>query len=253
MSTKDKPDAAPEAFVKQLSMPKSPVEQAIDALKNEGEERVLLIGNTLCIFAENVPASVAEDVAASMRLIGLSSEKAFDKETQQREWYNHYTHGLAKLGWTMTGAAHAEEAMDQEKSTLAEVAISIISRDLGAKHRMARCLGRSFQAMTHAPAAQRLFERSTISTTGKSSTFQAVDCEMSPQGLPIMHMKSFQIAYDRAVSTGDAITREFEKSSTRVYRASQQGTFSIRQFQILRDAVTRKLASQADDILDLSI
>jgi hypothetical protein len=242
-----------EAFVSQLPMPKSPVEQAIEALKKEGEERVLLIGNTVCIFAENVPADLAEDVAASMRLIGLSSEKAFNKETQQREWYNHYTNGLAKLGWTMTGAAHAEEAMEQERTTLANVAVAVIARDLGANHRMARCLGRSFVAIAQTPAAQKLFERSATSTTGKSSTFQAVDCELSPQGMPIMHMKSFQIAYDRAVSTSDAINREFEKASTRVYRASQQGTFSTRQFRLLRDAVTKKLSSQADDILDLDI
>lgn len=242
-----------EAFVNRLEVPKTPVEAAIDALKKEGEERVLLIGNTICIFADNVPASVAEDVAASMRLIGLSSEKAFNKETQQREWYNYYTNGLAKLGWTMTGGAHAEEAMDQEKSTLASVAVNVIIRDLGPNHRMARCLGRGFRAIAHAPDANRLFERSSSTTSGKSSTFQAVDCEISPQGMPIMHMKSFQIAYDRAVGTGDAVNREFEKASTRVYRASQQGTFSVRQFEALRAAVSKKLASQADDILGLDI
>lgn len=239
-----------EAFVNQLSLPKTPVEQAIAALKKEGEERVLLIGSTVCIFADNVPASIAEDVAASMRLIGLSSEKAFNKETQQREWYNYYTNGLAKLGWTMTGAAHAEEAMDQDKATLASIAVTLVTRDLGHKHRMARCLGRSFNAIAVAPAAKNLFERSSTSVSGKSSTFQAVDCEISPQGMPIMHMKSFQIAYDHAVNTG-TVTREFEKASTRVYRASQQGTFSVRQFNALRDAVNRKLASQADDILGL--
>lgn len=242
-----------EAFVNRLEVPKTPVEAAIDALKKEGEERVLLIGNTICIFADNVPASVAEDVAASMRLIGLSSDKAFDKETQQREWYNHYTNGLAKLGWTMTGGAHAEEAMDQEKATLASVAVNIIARDLGPNHRMARCLGRGLRAIAQAPNASRLFERSSTTTSGKSSTFQAVDCEISPQGMPIMHMKSFQIAYDRAVSTGDTVNREFEKASTRVYRASQQGTFSVRQFEALRAAVGKKLASQADDILGLDI
>ena len=157
-----------EAFVNRLEVPKTPVEAAIDALKKEGEERVLLIGNTVCIFADNVPASVAEDVAASMRLIGLSSEKAFNKETQQREWYNYYTNGLAKLGWTMTGGAHVEEAMDQEKSTLANVAVNVIIRDLGPKHRMARCLGRGFRAIAHAPDANRLFERSSSTTSGKS-------------------------------------------------------------------------------------
>lgn len=239
-----------ETFVNELNVPKSAAEEAIDALKKEGEERVLLIGNTICIFADNVPAGIAEDVAASMRLIGLASEKAFDKETQQREWYKYYTNGLAKLGWTMTGAAHAEEAMEQERATLASVAISIIARDLGPRHRMARCLDRGMRAIVHAPAAKSLFERSATSTTGQSSTFQAVDCELSPQGMPIMHMKSFQIAYDRAISSG-AIGREFEKASTRVYRASQQGTFSVRQFEALRNAVSSKLASKADDIVAL--
>lgn len=246
-------DTNREAFVNGLQVPKTHVEAAIDALKKEGEERVLLIGNTICIFADNVPASVAEDVAASMRLMGLASEKAFNKETQQREWYNFYTSGLTKLGWTMTGAAHAEEAMDQEKSTLAQVAVSLIARDLGPGHRMARCLGRSFHAIAQAPAANRLFERSSTSVSGKSSTFQAVDCEMSPQGMPIMHMKSFQIAYDRTVTVGDPVNREFEKASTRVYRASQQGTFSVRTFESQRNKVSLKLASQADDILGLDI
>ncbi|WP_426151407.1 hypothetical protein [Pseudomonas sp. DC3000-4b1] len=242
-----------EAFVSQLPMPKSPMEQAIEALKKEGEERVLLIGNTVCIFADNVPGEVAEDVAASMRLIGLSSEKAFDKETQQREWYNYYTNGLAKLGWTMTGAAHTEEAMEQERSTLADIAVGLIVRDFGPHHRMARCLRRGLGFIDQAPAARGLFERSTTSVSGRSSTFQAVDCEISPQGMPIMHMKSFQIAYDRVLTAGEALSRQLEKGSTRVYRASQQGTFSRRQFDALRDAVNRKLASQADDILGLDI
>lgn len=252
MSSDPTRNIEPARFVDGLAVPVANMASVIDTLKKEGEERVLLIGNTVCIFAENVPYGLAEDVAASMRLIGLASEKAFNKETQQREWYNYYTHGLAKLGWTMTGAAHAEEALEQEKQTLATVAVAIVTRDLGREHRFGRCLGRAFEAIASTQRAQALFEKSSSSASGKSSTFQAVDCEMSPQGMPIMHMKSFQLSYDHAV-TGSAVTREFEKASARAYRASQQGTFSVRQFDALRDAVNRKLGSQVDDILGLDI
>lgn len=246
-------DTVREALVDGLQVPKTHVEAAIDALRKEGRERVLLIGNTVCIFAKDVPAIVAEDVAASMRLMGLASEKVFNKETQQREWYNFYTSGLTKLGWNMTGAAHTEEAMEQEKSTLAQVAVSLIARELSPSHRMTRCLGRGFRAIAHAPKANRLFEHSSTSLSGKSSTFQAVDCEMSPQGIPLMHMKSFQIVYDRTVTVGDPVNREFKKASTRVYHASQQGTFSVRTFEGQRNRVRQKLASQVDDLLDLGI
>ncbi|GJB84490.1 hypothetical protein KAM380_089550 [Aeromonas caviae] len=40
---------------------------------------------------------------------------------------------------------------------------------------------------------------------------------------------------------------------TRVYRASQQGSFSVRHFDAMREAVRMKLASQAFDILALDI
>lgn len=227
------------------------MDKAIEILKKEGEERVLLVGSTVCIFAENVPLKVAEDVAACMRIMDMSSDSKFDKETQQRQWYNNYTKGLAQLGWTMTGAAHAEEAVDAENETLGSVAVKLVTREMGAGHRLSRCLNRSFTAIASAPQAQALFERSSTSVSGKSSTFQAVDCELSPQGMPIMHMKSFQITYDQSKAAEGGVLRKLASASTKVYRASQQGTFSLRQFETLRAKIAAKLENRADDVLGL--
>ena len=69
-----------------------------------------------------------------MRLMNLSANKKFDKETQQREWYNFYNDGLGKFGWTLTGAAHVEEAIEKDTHTLATLVPQIVNelKRLGA-------------------------------------------------------------------------------------------------------------------------
>lgn len=235
------------------SITKADMDKAIEKLKKEGEDRVLMVANTVCIFAPDVPAGVAEDVLAGMRLMNLSANKKFDKETQQREWYNYYNDGLGKFGWTLTGAAHAEEAIDKEDTTAAALATRIVTVSLGHNHRLSRCVKRAFEVTVTSPKAQNLLEESSLSVSGKSSTLQVAACEMTPQGLPVMHMTSVQMSYDKAEKAHGSIGRKVDKSNTRVYRASQQGSFSVRQFEAMRKAVTEKLASQANDILDLDI
>ena len=103
------------------------------------------------------------------------------------------------------------------------------------------------------PKAQQLLEESSVSVSGKSSTIQISACEMTPQGLPIMHMTSVQLSYDKAEKAAGSAGRIIDKSNTRVYRASQQGSFSVRHFDAMREAVRMKLASQAFDILALEL
>lgn len=232
---------------------KTDMNSAIAALKKEGEERAVMVANTVCIFAPDVPASVAEDVLDGMRLMNLSANKKFDKETQQREWYNFYNDGLGKFGWTLTGAAHVEEAIDKDTHTLATLVPQIVTVQIGASHRLSRCVKRSFEVIVQTPKAQQLLEESSVSVSGKSSTIQISACEMTPQGLPIMHMTSVQLSYDKAEKTAGSAGRIIDKSNTRVYRASQQGSFSVRHFDAIREAVRMKLASQAFDILALDI
>lgn len=55
------------------------------------------------------------------------------------------------------------------------------------------------------------------------------------------------------LKTAGSAGRIIDKSNTRVYRASQQGSFSVRHFDAMREAVRMKLASQAFDILALDI
>ncbi|MFQ6573615.1 hypothetical protein [Pseudomonas sp. UM16] len=235
------------------SITKADMDKAIEKLKKEGEERVLMVANTVCIFAADVPAGVAEDVLAGMRLMNLSANKKFDKETQQREWYNYYNDGLGKFGWTLTGAAHVEEAIDKDDFTPATLTSHIVTVSLGRNHRLGRCVNRAFEVTVKTPKAQALLEESSLSASGKSSTIQVAACEMTPQGLPIMHMTSVQMSYDKAEKAQGSMGRTISKTNTRVYRASQQGSFSVRQFEAMRKAVTDKLASQANDILDLDI
>ncbi|MHC6223545.1 hypothetical protein ACYU03_01940 [Pseudomonas sp. X10] len=235
------------------SITKADMDKAIAALKKEGEDRVLMVANTVCIFASDVPAGVAEDVLAGMRLMNLSANKKFDKETQQREWYNYYNDGLGKFGWTLTGAAHVEEGIDKDDYTPATLTSHIVTVSLGRNHRLSRCVKRAFEVTIQTPKALALLEESSLSVSGQSSTIQVAACEMTPQGLPIMHMTSVQISYDKVEQEQGSMARTLSKSNTRVYRASQQGTFSVRQFEAMRGAVTSKLASQANDILDLEI
>lgn len=235
-----------------ISVNKTDMDKAIAALKKEGEERVVLVGNTVCIFAPEVPGGMAEDVLASMRLVTQTANKKFDKETQQREWYNFYNDGLAKLGWTLTGAAHTEEAVDRSASyTPASLTSHIVTVQLGRSHRLTRCVNRAFKVIDETPKAQDLLDKSSLSVSGKSSTIQVSACEMTPQGLPIMHMTSVQLSYKTTEKCAVSAGRQLDLANTQVYRASQQGSFSVRQFNALRDSVSKKLEHEAGDLLAL--
>lgn len=236
------------------SVNKTDIDNAIAALKKEGEDRVVMVANTVCIFAAEVPGGLAEDVLASMRLITQAANTKFDKETQQREWYNFYNDGLGKLGWTLTGAAHTEEAVDRSAShTPASLTSHIVSVQLGRSHRLTRCVNRAFKVIVESPKAQKLLDESSLSVSGKSSTIQVSTCEMTPQGLPIMHMTSVQLSYNKAEKSEGSAGRQLDMANTQVYRASQQGSFSVRQFDALRDSVNDKLRSQADDLFALLV
>ena len=111
----------------------------MEKIRKEGQERVAATGQTICVFADNVPANIAEDILAGMRLMTELANKKFDKETQQREWYNFYNDGLIKFGWTMTGAAHAEDAIDEDNLTLAELITKSVTISVSADPRRAAC------------------------------------------------------------------------------------------------------------------
>lgn len=221
------------------------IKAEMEKIRKEGQERVAATGQTICIFAENVPGNIAEDILAGMRLMTEMTNQKFDKETQQREWYNHYNNGLIKFGWTMTGAAHAEDAIDEDNLTLAELITKSITISVGRCPRRSASAKRVLQVIVQKPAVKSHLEQYSHSESGKSSNFVVAQCEMTPQGLPVMHMTSFQASYDSKVERDGALSRKIDKSSTRVYRASQQGTFSVRHFDAARDLVNEKIK---DDI-----
>ncbi|MEZ0199363.1 hypothetical protein AB9U01_35525, partial [Pseudomonas qingdaonensis] len=97
------------------------------------------------------------------------------------------------------------------------------------------------QIVVQKPEVKAHLEKHSHSESGKSSNFVVAQCEMTPQGLPAMHMTSFQASYDSKVEREGALTRKVDKTSTRVYRASQQGTFSVRHFDAARDLVNEKI------------
>ncbi|MBA6117179.1 hypothetical protein MXF29_15860 [Pseudomonas sp. NC26] len=225
------------------------IKNEIEKIRQEGKERVAATGQTICIFADDVPGHIAEDILAGMRLMTEIANKKFDKETQQREWYNFYNDGLSKFGWTLTGAAHAEEAIDEDNLTLANLITKVLTISVNRDPRRSACAKRTMQIVVEKPEIRAHLEKHSHSESGKSSNFVVAQCEMTPQGLPAMHMTSFQASYDSQIDRDGALTRVIDKSSTRVYRASQQGTFSVRHFDSARKIVEDKLANDIADFL----
>lgn len=217
------------------------IKTEMEKIRQEGMERVAAAGQTLCIFADNVPASIAEDILAGMRMMTEMANAKFDKETQQREWYNFYNNGLIRFGWTMTGAAHTEDAIEEDNLTLAQVLAHSLTISVNRCPRRSASAHRIMQLVVQRPEVRTHLEKHSHSESGKSSSFIVAQCEMTAQGLPAMHMTSFQAAYANQVEREGALARTVDKSSTRVYRASQQGTFSVRHFDAARDLVNEKL------------
>ncbi|MCF3157915.1 hypothetical protein L1F19_17075 [Pseudomonas juntendi] len=213
----------------------------MEKIRKEGQERVAATGQAICVFADNVPADVAQDILSGLGLMTALANKKFNKETQQREWYNFYNDGLIKFGWTMTGTAHAEDAIDEDDLTLADLITKSVTISVAADPRRAACARRALQVVVQKPEVNAHLEKHSHSESGKSSNFVVAQCEMTPQGLPAMYMTSFQASYDSKIEREGALTRKVDKTSTRVYRASQQGTFSVRHFDAARELVNEKV------------
>lgn len=230
----------------------SDIKHEMEKIRQEGRERVAATGQTICIFADNVPAHIAEDILSGMRLMTDMANKKFNKETQQREWYNYYNDGLIKFGWTLTGAAHAEEAMDENSQlTLAELVTKVVAVSVSHCPRRSSSAQRVMKLIVQQPAVSAHLEQYSFSDSGKSSNFVVAQCEMTPQGLPAMHMTSFQASYGQEIERDGALNRKIDMRTTRVYRASQQGTFSVRHFDTARRIVDEKLANDIADFLAL--
>lgn len=221
----------------------------MEKIRQEGKERVAATGQTICVFADNVPAAIAEDILAGMRLMTEMANKKYNKETEQREWYNYYNDGLIKFGWTLTGAAHAEEAITEDNLTLAELITNVLTVSVNRDPRRAACAKRVMQVIVQKPEVKAHLEKHSHGDSGKSSNFVVAQCEMTPQGLPAMFMTSFQASYTNKVERDGALNRTVDKASTRIYRASQQGTFSVRHFDAARVLINDRLKGDIADFL----
>lgn len=221
----------------------------MEKVRQEGRERIAATGQTICVFAENVPASIAEDILAGMRLTTDRANKKYDKEAQQREWYNYYNNGLIKFGWTLTDTAHAEEGINEETVTLAELMSYVLTVTVNRDPNRTEAAKRVVKTILQVKEVKTHLEQHSHSESGKSSHFVIAQCEMTPQGLPAMLMTSFQACYTSKVEPDGALNRKIDSASTRLYRASQQGIFSVRHFDSVRALINDRLKGDIAEFL----
>lgn len=234
-------------FIAALDLPEAgspPLHRHTRQAPDASEEGALVAGDSLVSFVSGLGQQAREDVLNSTLLMQLAASKLYDKARQREEWFNFYTDGLAKLGWTLSRNGMQRYQPSQSAFTVNDVALDIIESVVGgeAYSPLAR---RTFEALRKEPRALELF--SSSSTRGNVGTFQIMPCTQSATGEVTMLMNCMQIMRN-TTSTG-FLFMTFQRNDIQIFRSAQTSVLNLQTYGQVREAVIAKLGQNAQRFL----
>lgn len=230
------PDTAQRPFLQ------SPPSQADNSTRRS--DSAVVLGDSLVSFVSGLDRQAREDVLNSTLLMQLAASKRFDKASQREEWFNFYTEGLGKLGWTLSHNEMQRYQPNRQAFTLDDVALDIIDSVAGGSA-FAPIARRTFEALRKQPHALQLFLGNC--NNGNVGTFQIMPCTQNAEGDVTMLMNCMQVV--RNSSNTSILFVTFQSNDVQIFRAAQTAVLNTQAYSQVREAVIAKLGDNANRFL----
>lgn len=237
-------------FITSLELPETdhrPLLQSppVEAGSSTGnQEGAVVVGDSLVSFVADLGQQAREDVLNSTLLMQLAASKRFDKAKQREEWFNFYTEGLGKLGWTLSHSEMQRYQPTQQAFTMNAVVLDIIEGVSGGSG-FAPLARRALEALRKQPHALQLFLDNCNS--GHVGTFQIMPCKQGSNGDVTMLMNCMQMV--RNTTNSSILFVTFQKNDIQIYRAAQTAVLNTQTYSQVREAVITKLGDNAKRFL----
>ncbi|MHA6198525.1 hypothetical protein ACX3YG_29645 [Pseudomonas wadenswilerensis] len=208
------------------------------------EEAAVVLGDSLVSFVSGLSQQAREDVLNSTLLMQLAASKRFDKARQREEWFNFYTEGLGKLGWTVSHNEMQRYKPSAKAFTLNEVVLDIIDGVSGGSA-FSPIARRTFESLRKQPHALELFLENC--NDGHVGTFQIMPCTQNAEGDVTMLMTCMQVV--RNTTSSSILFVTFQNNDVQIYRAAQTAVLNTQTYSQVREAVIAKLGDNAKRFL----
>ncbi|MFD2640545.1 hypothetical protein [Pseudomonas japonica] len=204
----------------------------------------MVLGDSLVSFVSGLGQQAREDVLNSTLLMQLAASKRFDKAKQREKWFNFYTEGLGKLGWTLSHSEMQRYQPNRQAFTLDDVALDIIDSVVGGAE-FAPLARRTFESLRKQPHALQLFLDNC--NKGNVGTFQIMPCTQNAEGDVTMLMNCMQVI--RNTSNTSILFVTFQSNEVQIFRAAQTSVLNTQTYSQVREAVITKLGDNANRFL----
>jgi hypothetical protein len=230
----------------------SAMDDSVPGLPDDSSQGAVVAGNLLA-FAEGVSRQNKEDVMDSLLFATLVANKAFNPETNSKEWYAEYNRVLSELGWVSTQwryaryySAHRRFSMEQAGLEIIASAIAAAALPGPASVAMLKVAGDAVAALKAQDKPLRMFERQ--SKTHRGANFRIGACTEASDGTVKLTMGAVNFSTDSAVT--NVLFWEWNSAEVEAYRGENHLVLNARAYGRVRQLIQQRLSKRAASAIE---
>lgn len=201
----------------------------------------------LNIFIPGVSVQNREDVDNCKLLMQNAASQQYDMVKELHQWYQVYTEGLRKLGWTIQKIHAQDKIIRRVGLTMDAVAFDILQSLVGANApRLAQLTSKAVEGVKSQDGLIQIYERKA--SKGYEATFDISPVWQTAQGSPMMILSCTSV--DVRESTRGILWWKSTRTSTTVKSQATPVYLNTVVYSRVRQGVLDKLGKAADDYLD---
>lgn len=246
-SSSDAP--SPTQYVRSLEIDQHIIPRPPKLVEGKGQE--LVDAGSLIIFSSSVTLQSRSDILNSTLLAQLATNKSFDKNQKQEDWYRKYVDTLGNLGWVVQNFAFKMYSSHEKNVSIEDIivkdATSVVSRA------SVEILKRTLIAL-HSDRNKRWWEVFDEQVTGKNckGIFQIIFCDQHSANEATINMIS--VYFETKVHHRRWLQQKYETSTMRIFSGHQVLTLNEGVYSKIRKVVEEKLGNKVHQYIgDLQV
>jgi hypothetical protein len=212
------------------------------ALAETGEDEAGYVdAGSLTSFVAGLTMTHKEDTLNSTLLAQLAANKAFNRETQTKEWYAKYHEVLENVGWVISAFQFTEYETTASSFTVEKVVLEILAA-IATQSEILVAM-KMLEALKNASADSKPFKIWDSSThNATNGNFQIGTC-LESDGNVAMSLGAFYFKAKEVKST--FLWFNYARTSIELYKGAQQVVLNEMIYGAVRKMIIEKLGNNA--------
>lgn len=229
------------------------VPQALTQDAGDKIKEAAVVASNLVAFADGVSRQNKDDVMDSFLFATLVANKAFNPETQSDQWNDLFKEVLSNLGWLPTQWNYARFRGVQQRFTMDEIGLEILSSAIAAAAlpgpaslAMLKVAGDAVATLRAKEEPLRLFE--SQAKTHRGGNFRIASCFETDDGTVNLAMGAVSFQADTDVT--NVLFWEWQNTQVHTWQGESSLVFNTRFYKEIRSDIQEKLGSNAKKAID---